>query len=575
VNRAVTWREWGALAAALVVLNFCLTFENVWPTFWITPTRGLSIELALLILGVALAALRWGSPSPRVLTLLSLLLVVLTIGRYAEVTARALYGRPINLYYDAGHFPRIVAMFAESSALWLLVTAAAALILSLAMIYFVARWALGRIGTGVAVAAPRRALIMLCSGLILLYAAGHASERITSEDLFWRPVSAMYTDQARLLVHAKMAAAASESGPASLAVASDLHALGGADVYVVFVESYGAVTYDQPAYAEALAATRKTLASAIAASGRAAVSGFVRSPTFGGASWLAHVSLLSGIDVRSGETYNHLMIQRRDTLVQTFARHGYRTIALMPGLRQDWPEGAFYRFDDIYHAARLGYRGPEFGWWRIPDQYTLAKFDRMESSGRPLRPRFVVFPTISSHAPFRPTPPYQADWERLLSDRPFDPDDARRAFAQHAEWTNLGPGYVDSISYTLTSLAGYVRQHPDRDVVLIVLGDHQPPAGIAGEAASWDVPVHVIASRPALLETLARHGFTPGLYPERRALGAMHELTLLLLDAFDGAHGKARASAPTLSHTTEPSVNVTRASPARQLQEEGSNPCCL
>ncbi|MDH3508064.1 MAG: hypothetical protein OEQ25_13100, partial [Gammaproteobacteria bacterium] len=48
------WRSWLALAAALFILNFALTFHNIWPTLWITTRHELSIEIALLL--VALAA---------------------------------------------------------------------------------------------------------------------------------------------------------------------------------------------------------------------------------------------------------------------------------------------------------------------------------------------------------------------------------------------------------------------------------------------------------------------------------------------------------------------------------------
>ena len=63
------------------------------------------------------------------------------------------------------------------------------------------------------------------------------------------------------------------------------------------------------------------------------------------------------------------------------------------------------RVDEIYGGGRLDYRGPQFGWFDIPDEYALAKFDALEAgrSGRP--PLFMFFPTISTHTPFRPTPP--------------------------------------------------------------------------------------------------------------------------------------------------------------------------
>jgi hypothetical protein len=44
--------------------------------------------------------------------------------------------------------------------------------------------------------------------------------------------------------------------------------------------------------------------------------------------------------------------------------------------------------------------------------------------------------------------------------------------------------------------------------------------------------VHVIASRPELLDRLRARGFHDGMSPPRRAIGPMHELLSTLLDAF-------------------------------------------
>lgn len=85
------------------------------------------------------------------------------------------------------------------------------------------------------------------------------------------------------------------------------------------------------------------------------------------------------------------MSQRRETLVTLFARHGFRTVAAMPGLKKRWPEGAFYGFDRIYDAQQLNYRGTWFGWFGIPDEYTLAKVDALEVSRSNRPPLFVSF----------------------------------------------------------------------------------------------------------------------------------------------------------------------------------------
>jgi hypothetical protein len=236
--------------------------------------------------------------------------------------------------------------------------------------------------------------------------------------------------------------------------------------------------------------------------------------------------------VRDPETNAKLMTERRDTLVRAFGRGGFRTVALMPGMRLRWPEGAFYGFDEIYGADRLAYRGPEFGWFAIPDQFSLDRLDALEVT-RPSRPPlFVVFPTISTHFPFSPTPPYQPDWRRISTAHPYDGPEIVRAYARQPDWTDFAPGYVDAMMYDYGVLAGYLRKHADRDLLMVILGDHQPPAAVSGERAPWDVPVHVISSRAAVLDRLLASGFAAGLTPTRPAIGHMHTLLPVLLHAF-------------------------------------------
>jgi hypothetical protein len=226
------------------------------------------------------------------------------------------------------------------------------------------------------------------------------------------------------------------------------------------------------------------------------------------------------------------MASQRETIITNFSRRGYRTVALMPGMRQAWPEGAFYHFDQIYGHELLDYRGPQFGWWSIPDQYALAKLDALERTATTRAPLFIVFPTSTTHAPFGPVAPYQPDWSRVLTADAFDAADVDRAMAATPDLTNLRPSYVHATSYEYATLAGYLRQHPRDDMVLIAIGDHQPPAAVSGRGASWSVPVHVFARRGHLLDRLVGHGFRPGLDPLRPPIGAMHTLVPMLLDAF-------------------------------------------
>ena len=232
--------------------------------------------------------------------------------------------------------------------------------------------------------------------------AGQRLSVFPIELAFADPVTPAYLRQARFtLAMVGPGAAAPRLGP-SPALDTGLRALGGVDVLLFFVESYGAITYETPGISAGLTESRADLDAAIRETGRQVVSAYVESPTFGGSSWLAHLSLLSGVEVRDQYAYTALMASRRDTLVTNFARRGYHTVALMPGMRQPWPEGAFYGFDVIYGRDRLEYDGPQFGWWSIPDQYALARLDAIERRQAPRAPVFVVFPT-SRHT--RPSVP--------------------------------------------------------------------------------------------------------------------------------------------------------------------------
>lgn len=523
------WRRRTALAAAFALLNASLTFSNVWPTPAIQWRGELSVEVAVCVLALAIAS-RWFGPLSRAsLGWLSAFWAMLVLGRYAEVTAPALYGRDVNLYWDLRFIPDVVAMMTRVAPLWLIVLSGVCAALLLTLLYWVLRWAVRHIGDAMGHRGERRALTAVAAATMMLFVGQRLSAGVPERVVFSTPVTQTYARQVQLVT---TALAGSKALDASPSMNSDLAGVKGADVFLIFVESYGAVSYDRPEIAGPLAASRTALEAAIRATGHNVVSAYVESPTFGGSSWLAHLSLMSGIEVRDPDTNAQLMTRQRDTLVRAFGRRGFRTVALMPGTRESWPEGAFYGFDQIYAADRLAYRGPEFGWFAIPDQFSMDRLDALEVSRTARPPLFVFFPTISTHFPFSPTPPYQPDWRRMSTDRPYDGPDLVEAYSQEPDWTDFAPGYVHAMAYDYASIGGYLRTRRDRDIVMIVIGDHQPPAAVSGEGAPWDVPVHVIASRKAVLERLLSDGFRAGLTPERPTIGRMHTLLPVLLDAF-------------------------------------------
>jgi len=532
----------------VLLLDASVTFENVWPTPAVRWWGALSIECAVCILAIWAAA-RWrrASLSPAAVGWLSAAWTVLILGRYANVTAPALYGRDINLYWDIRYMPDVAAMITRVTPVWMIVAVLTGVAVVAWLVYRLVRWAWTTVEGALAHPLERRVLVATSFAVVAFFAVDRTFAARTSwvfageeyhDDADWlfpQPVTAIYVHQLRLLSDAMMS---TKPLPATPAMDSDLSRVKGADVFVVFLESYGAAAYERPEIAGPLAAGLTSFASAIRETNREVVSTYVESPTYGGSSWLAHVSLLSGIEVREAGTNARLLTERRDTLVRAFGRRGFRTVALMPGLRGPWPEGAFYGFDEIYGADRIAYVGPEFGWFAIPDQFSLHRLDALEVNRTARAPLFVFFPTISPHFPFSPTPPYQPDWRRMSSPGPYDGPDLARAYERQPDWEHFAPGYVDSMTYEFASMAGYLRQHADRDVVMVVLGDHQPPALVSGQGSSWNVPVHVVASRRDVLDRLAASGFQKGATPSGAAIGGMHVLVPLLLDAFGERHGQ-------------------------------------
>jgi hypothetical protein len=529
------YRMWQAVRVllALVLLNAAVTFHNVWPSLGVHWPGELSVELAVLLLVLAISN-AWTGPTPGgLLALLSGVIVLFALGRYADVTVSALYGRDINLYWDAPQFAAVTGMLARVASFWALAAVCGGVAVILAVLYLSARWSLLQIDDALRMYAPVRwgvgaAGLALCGCFLLQQIRDDGLPRMPR---FSIPVSRTYAAQIRRIADA-VSGRANRALPASPPMHSSFSALDGSDVLLVFMESYGSATYDRPEFERALQPARERLQRAIQDTGRGVVSAFVNSPTFGGGSVLAHLSLLSGIEVRDQDQYALLMTQKRPTLVSLFKGAGYRAVAVMPGLRQSWPEGAFYGFDQIYGADDLDYQGPGFGWWRIPDQFSLAALDARELQRVPRKPLFVFFPTVSTHMPFEPTPPLQPNWQRMLSAQPFDAESLRRSLTQTPEWTDMGKAYVRSVSYFLDTLSSYLRARPTGRFVLIILGDHQPAANVSGEGASWDVPVHVIASAPAILQSLQADGFRPGLVPLRPTSGKMSELAPWTLSAF-------------------------------------------
>jgi hypothetical protein len=298
-----------------------------------------------------------------------------------------------------------------------------------------------------------------------------------------------------------------------------LTGLRGKDVLLVFVESYGRVAVQDSSFAPRIGAVLDRGTAELRAAGFSARSAFLKSPTFGGLSWLAHSTLQSGVEVDGQRRYGQLVENDRLTLTRAFRRAGWRTVGVMPANHRAWPEGSsFYRYDAIYDRRNLGYRGPDFGLPPMPDQYTLLAMQRRELARRRRPPLFAEVDLISSHAPWTRIPRLIA-WDAVGDGSVFErvpvQESTQAALLGDAERARAAYGH--SIEYSLRTLFSFVQRYGDDDLVLVVLGDHQPATLVAGHGAGHDVPISVIAHDPGVIDRIAGWGWQDGMLPSPRA----------------------------------------------------------
>jgi hypothetical protein len=249
--------------------------------------------------------------------------------------------------------------------------------------------------------------------------------------------------------------------------------------------------------------------------GFAARSAFLTSPTFGGISWLAHSTLQSGLWVNSQDRYDELVGSQRFTLSGAFRQAGWRTVGDVPSNRGDWTEGrAFYHYDQLYNRTDVGYAGPAFSYASMPDQYILSAFNRLELAQAPRAPVMAEIDLVSSHIPWAPLPQI-IPWNSIGDGTVYGPMPAEGPSVDSVWASDAGvrAAYGRSIQYSIQSLVSFVENAHDPNLVLLMLGDHQPSTVVTGWNATHNVPVSIVAADPNVLDRISSWRWEDGLLP--------------------------------------------------------------
>jgi phosphatidylglycerophosphate synthase len=478
----------------------------------------LGIPLELLVFGALAVVLpsRWGrvlAVVGGILLTAALVLTALDLGFYEA------FDRPFNPLSDPGYVGSGLDLVHRSAGRTGEVLAAGGVLLGFVLALSLCIWATVRVRRAVH-GAPRAWSRVVVALAVVWAVAGIGGAQVSGIPVASAPAASLVGSQvtevrAELHDRAVFEHALAHDHYALTPSPDLLTGLRGKDVLLVFVESYGRVAVDGSWFSPMVDRTLGVSTGKLAMAGFHARSGWMRSPTFGGISWLAHSTMQTGLWIDSQQRYDQVLSGDRFTLSQAFGNAGWRTVSDIPSDDGEWEQGRrFYGFDQMYNSRNVGYQGPRFSYARIPDQYTFRAFTQRELDPPGRGPVMGEIDLVSSHTPWTPLP-RMVPWSQLGNGSVYD-----GMHASHTSFLQLlgGPDqqrdYARSIQYSLRSLVSFVRHAHDKKLVMIVLGDHQPNTNVSGTGVSHDVPISLIAHDPKVLDRIKSWGWAPGLRPD-------------------------------------------------------------
>ena len=511
----------GATVLAVLILWFALVVPNRLER--LTPSHFVQIPIEGLVL-VAVCLYLPRRPRIVLAALAGILLGLLAVVKILDVGFYEELDRPFNPVIDWSSLGPALGVVQDSiGRFWGNVAAVAGVLLVLAVIVVVTL-SVVRVTQVGARNRPSAVRVIGVLSLVWIVSAAFGISVGPGTPVAARSASGLAADQVRD-AHAavqdqqKFESALASKDPISTTPTSELlSGLRGKDVILAFVESYGQVAVQDTSFSPGVDSVLTAGTASLKAAGFSSQSGFLNSPTFGGISWLAHSTLQSGLWINNQQRYNQLVDSSRFTLSDAFKQAGWRTVGDVPSNTKSWPEGtSFYHYDQLYDEHNVGYAGPKFSYASMPDQYSLSAFQRLElTPGH--APVMAEIDLVSSHTPWTPLP-HMVDWNAVGDGSVYDGMPAQGP-APSAVWPDakkVQATYGQSVQYSVQSLISFVENVHDDNLVVIMLGDHQPATIVSGTGANHEVPISIIAHDPDVMSRLSPWGWTDGLLPARNA----------------------------------------------------------
>jgi phosphoglycerol transferase MdoB-like AlkP superfamily enzyme len=316
------------------------------------------------------------------------------------------------------------------------------------------------------------------------------------------------------------------------------------DVIFIFIESYGSVVYKRQHFTSPYLVMSEALEKNLARNGWLAVSTISEAPTWGGGSWMSYTSALFGVLVDQQSEYDALKKKysalEYPNIGRYFSLQGYDYVWLVPINRQlperrEANDQRFYGADRWITFDKLNYEGPLFGCGpTAPDQFTFGFIQEFVSQQE--QPTFLVYLTQNSHYPWTPLPPVLDDWRELEN------LEMQNSVLSEVQKKGLSLGesrqnYLQAVDNTLDALDEFISSLEKENSVIVLIGDHQPPA-VSRHEDGYGTMVHIISQDVDFLASFRKYGFVDGLVLENLEPTIRHEgLYSLFVQNFIAQYG--------------------------------------
>lgn len=304
------------------------------------------------------------------------------------------------------------------------------------------------------------------------------------------------------------------------------------DVYLLFVESYGKIVYQEAAFRDLYFRFTEQCEKELRLNNWKIVSNLSNSPVSGGGSWISYSSVLFGFRFPNQGTYLYFLrnpeMIKYTNMIRYFQGNGYKSFWINPmpeniNMKIPWQLYTdFYSVDEWITYDELNYKGRLYGFGPSPpDQFSFFRADEIINQNF-TGPKIVFNITHNSHNPFFCPDSVIQNWCELSNG--ISQADPPSMFIKKPKPKD----YIKSIEYELKTITRFITETNNKNALFIIIGDHQPPV-LTNANSGFDTPVHIIAADSTLLNGFKNYGFSDGLLINDTTKGIQHEAIYSML----------------------------------------------